>query len=408
MIHVCFSLHDKTGRYSKFTGTTILSIFENTNSEVTAHILHDNTLTAENRDKFIYLAGRYGQLVKFYNVEELCADKISEILNFAPEVKNAYVSIGTFYRLLIPQIIPSDVDKIIYLDSDIIVNLDLKELWQIDLGDKISAAVPEILLYKTIDNMKHWFPLCAYGIVKAEDYFNAGVLLMDLNLFRNAESAIMQGIRFCAKNPRYQGYHDQDVLNYCFSTKYLKLSDKFNRPAQVVRLEDESPAKKIYHYAGGSFGVGLGLDINDWLNRLWMDYFIKSPWFDTDSMGRLYEGFKKLQTEQKKSEINLSATMSGKTRAFIVFEDELDKLVENFSVKNEEEIFVIKTGTPLEKIIELMNALHGEKVFFIMLPEFPFNLLTEAGFVQGKDFLNAYDFFSDIQAKQAYQLIKEM
>ena len=408
MIHVCFSLHDKTGRYSKFTGTTILSIFENTNSEVTIHILHDNSLTAENRDKFIYLAGRYGQYMKFYNVEKSCADKIAEINELIPAVKDSYFTVGAFYRLFTPVLFPSDVDKIIYLDSDIIVNLDLKELWKIDLGDKILAAVPEILSYKTKKIMNAGFPLCADGIVKFEDYFNSGVLLMDLNLFRNAESAIMQGIRFCAQNFRYIGYVDQDVLNYCFSTKALNLPSKFNQSTQFSRIENESPAKKIYHYSGGSFGLGVGLDISDPFNCLWTDYFIKSPWFDTDSMGRLYEGFKKLQTEQKKSEINLSATMSGKTRAFIVFEDELDKLVENFSVKNEEEIFVIKTGTPLEKIIELMNALHGEKVFFIMLPEFPFNLLTEAGFVQGKDFLNAYDFFSDIQAKQAYQLIKEM
>ena len=79
MIHICFGLYDKTGRYSKFTGTTMLSIFDNTNSEVTVHILHDNTLTQDNRDKFIYLAGRYNQHVKFYNAEELCADKINFI-----------------------------------------------------------------------------------------------------------------------------------------------------------------------------------------------------------------------------------------------------------------------------------------------------------------------------------------
>ena len=64
MIHVCFAIYDKTGRYSKFTGTTMLSLFENTTSSVTVHILHDNTLPAENRDKFSYIAGRYGQANK--------------------------------------------------------------------------------------------------------------------------------------------------------------------------------------------------------------------------------------------------------------------------------------------------------------------------------------------------------
>ena len=58
MIHVCYGLYDKNGHYSKFTGTSILSMFENTNEDVTVHILHDNTLTQENRDKFIYIAGK--------------------------------------------------------------------------------------------------------------------------------------------------------------------------------------------------------------------------------------------------------------------------------------------------------------------------------------------------------------
>ena len=107
MIHVCFGLHDKTGRYSKFTGTAMCSIFENTTSKVTVYILHDNTLTQDNRDKFIYLAGQYNQFVEFYNVEELCADKIAEMIELIPSVKTSRFSIATFYRLLIPQVLHS-------------------------------------------------------------------------------------------------------------------------------------------------------------------------------------------------------------------------------------------------------------------------------------------------------------
>ena len=65
MIHVCFCFRDKTGRYAKFAGTSMLSVFENTDSEVTVHILHDDTLTPDNRDKFSYLAGRFSKFVKF-------------------------------------------------------------------------------------------------------------------------------------------------------------------------------------------------------------------------------------------------------------------------------------------------------------------------------------------------------
>jgi len=76
MIHVCLCFHDETGQYSKFAGTTILSLFENANTipllpSITVHILHGHTLTKDNREKFMCLAGHYGQLINFYNVEEL-------------------------------------------------------------------------------------------------------------------------------------------------------------------------------------------------------------------------------------------------------------------------------------------------------------------------------------------------
>ena len=407
MIHVCFGLYDKTGSYSKFTGTAMLSLFENTSADVTVHILHDDTLTQDNREKFIYLAGRYNQLVKFYNVEELCPDKISEMIKLIPYAKTSRLSVAALYRLLIPQIFPADIDKCIYLDSDIIVNLDIKELWQIELGDKVFAAVPEILSYKTNDSMKYFFPLCEDGIVKCEDYFNSGVLLMNLNRLRNEENKITDGLIFCSKNHKYQGYGDQDILNYCFSTQALKLPAKFNRFSQYVRLEKESPGKKIYHYAGGSFGLGLGANMKDFLNRLWMNYFIKSPWFDTEAIGRFYDT---ARAEYQKGMINLSAAMSGKIRAFMTTEENLETLVEKFSVKEYEEIILVKGGTPVQKIIDAINISRNEKFFFIMFPNFPFNVLKEAGLVEGEDFLNAYDFLlqEEIMPFKSYPLIKAL
>ena len=180
MIHVCFALTDKSGRYAKFTGTTLASIFANTSAQVTAHILHDATLTADNRDKLSQLAGR-NQRVEFYNVDELCPDKITEIKNLLPDAQASHFSLATTYRLLLTQILPQSLDKIIYLDSDIIVNLDIAELWRVELGEKIFAAVPEIFSeVEGVDGMKKNFPLCRDGLVDAHDYFNAGVLLMNV------------------------------------------------------------------------------------------------------------------------------------------------------------------------------------------------------------------------------------
>ena len=276
MIHVCFGLHDADGRYSKFTGTTLTSIFENTDSEVTAHILHDATLTDDNRDKFLSLAERYNQFVKFYNVDKLDVGENSPIKKFLSYAEKSYLSVATTFRLLLPKFLSVNIEKVIYLDSDVIVNLDITELWQIELGDKILGVVPEI--YNEI-NTSVRFDLCRAGLVKAEDYFNSGVLIINAKLFRAVQNFMTDRINFLIEHSECK-FLDQDLLNYCFSTRTLKLPAKFNRFLESVNDNGEGLIERnIYHYAGGRMGFEVAND----LKRLWMDYFLKSGWLDSES-----------------------------------------------------------------------------------------------------------------------------
>ena len=200
MIHVCFALYDLARHYSKFTGTAMLSLFENTSSKVTVHLLYDNTLTEDNREKFIQIAENYGQTLKLYNVEELCTEEIEKIKEFFPNVGTDRHSIAMFYRFFIPHILPQDVEKLLYLDSDIIVNLDIEEFWQIELDDKPFGAVPEVNQISdkvfAIENQKKYIKICGEGVVNTEDYFNAGVMLMNLKVLREEEDTILSGTKY--------------------------------------------------------------------------------------------------------------------------------------------------------------------------------------------------------------------
>ena len=394
MIHVCFGLHDKTGRYAKFTGTAMLSLFDNTTSEVTVHILHDNTLTQDNREKFIYLAGRYNQLVKFYNVEELCADKIAKFIEYIPHVKTSRLTIGALYRLLIPHLLSEDIRKVIYLDADIVVNLDIRKLWQIELGDKILAAVSEVS--NDID-IERYAKLCYEGYVKREDYFNSGVLLMNVKNLRLEDEAITDGIKFVG-NFFTSSCLDQEVLNYSFSTNYIKLPVRFNYFIKSHRNpKDIIIDNKIYHYTDSPSGKGFGLNMIDRFNRLWPSYFIKTPFFNEETIGRLYSSVQNLHVELKQSMINVSAMMSGKTRAFFTTPDNVAALREIFSVRKDESIILAESEQSFQKLIDAMKKAKGKKVFFIVLPNFPFNLLIQEGFVPGKDFVNGLEFLSEAQ-----------
>ncbi|MBQ3725697.1 MAG: hypothetical protein II902_01365 [Selenomonadaceae bacterium] len=404
MIHICFGLYDKTGRYSKFTGTTMLSVFENSNTpprSTTVHILHDNTLTLDNREKFLQLAARYDQAVNFYNVDELCRNELEKFSRRIPFMRNARTTIGTFYKFLIMYVLPKEIEKVIYLDADIVVNLDIAELWQVELGARPLGAVPVYLQDKNeadgLKRMKRGFDLPGLGLVKSEDYFNAGVLVMNLKRLRGEEKKILDGMKFRGEHPEFRMF-DQCIWNYCFSTEYLKLPLKFNRSVVKVRTEDGGRVeKKIYHFTANNSFWSFGLDTRDGLNRLWLDYFIKTPWFDSETFGRIHDVVQNLHASLKNYMRGLSVELAGKGRAFIIHERSLksfDVLAKAFSIRADEKIIVVSEGMPLQKLLDAMNASRGKKIFFVVIPNFPFHLLKEAGFVRGKDFLNGYDFLS--------------
>ncbi len=287
LIHVCFALYDGTKTYSRFTGTAMLSLFENTKSKVTIHLLHDNTLTDDNRDKLMQIVERYGQQLKFYNVEELCADRLAEINNYFPQAKESHFSIATFYRFFIPDLfLPQGIEKAIYLDSDIVVNLDIEEFWQIELSDKPLGVVPEI------DNdvpVKEVALFVKEDVIPKEIYFNAGILLMNLKVLHNEEATILAGMKFISEYPSRVSCFDQDILNYCFAASSLRLPIKFNFYVKFARPKNDwTIGEKIYHYADGR--NSLGMDLNAPYNRLFMDYFIKTPWFDDDTRVALAGG----------------------------------------------------------------------------------------------------------------------
>lgn len=403
MIHVCFALRDETGYSAKFVGTTMLSIFENIFKplpSVTVHILHDNTLTDDNRSKFSYMAGHYGQCVKFYNVEELCTDKIKEINQIFPSADETLSQGAAFYKFFIPQVLPADIEKAIYLEALTIVNMDISELWRVELGDKMLGAVPTLDIGSDLQPQDK---IVVDGVIKQEDYFNSGVLLLNLKLLRGKEKFMIDGMKFALKK-KYFNLLDQAVLNYCFALQAVKLPAQFNQFVKWARRRKETLEKKIYQYTD----YALRLEMNEPFNSLWMEYFSKTPWFNVAIIGRLYEGFQQVHINLKKSMINISMIMSNKARAFFVVPSYVDELKKIFNIRDDEEIIPLENRESLQKLIDAMKKSQDKKVFFIMAQNFPFDVLTKAGFIFGRDFLNAMEFLSEEQgvSLNSYKLIQ--
>lgn len=388
MIHVCFGLHDGNGRYSKFVGTTMASIFDNTSANVTIHILHDDSLTDANREKFSWLAGHYNQRVKFHNVDKICPEEISYLREKLADKINLRFSIGAFYRLLIKKILSTG--RAIYLDADIIVNMDIAELWRVDMQNFPVAATPEFKA--THNRMITDKFLIKTKAVRAEDYFCSGVVMFDLD--KIYDSMFTDGVDFLANNPKCESV-DQDILNAFFSKNYLKLAQKFD---SFVLAEKPPVAPKIYHYAGN----GLGLNLQDAFDRLWLEYFSRTPWFDVDMIGNLAEEIRKTVDKLNLQVQSLMAACVNRRRAFFVNPRNLEVMRLIFAVCDDDLIVEERDENSLNELLSNMEEFRGQRLFIILHEKYEAlkAIFLQRGFVEQKDFVDGLNFMARAQCGQ--------
>lgn len=127
-----------------------------------------------------------------------------------------YITLATFYRLAIVEVLPNNLDKVLYLDGDMIVEQDLKELWDTDLQNNVVVAVEDEESYANSKRL---------GL--SGNYFNAGVLLLDLGKLRK-ENLFKASIEYLKKNYYRIIYQDQDILNGLLDGKCKFVPLKWN------------------------------------------------------------------------------------------------------------------------------------------------------------------------------------
>lgn len=272
-IHVCYALNDKTGHYSKFLGTSIFSLLSNTLSKVTVHILCDNTLSAQNRDFLTRTVRRFEQQVFFYDVSEI--KEIAEYLRCLPEIFEQYFTPACLYRLIVWKILPGYIKKIIYLDADTIIHLDIVTLWAEPTGGGLAAVVDPVI--KSIPSKR------SLSVFNHDIYFNAGVMILERAQFCLPD---WKGkiVWFLRHFPNLQ-YSDQDVLNYYYSDKYYSLKPCYNIIVGYERFcQRQAVEPRIYHYSGPA----NTFDFDDVYNQLFFQYFTKTLWCNTDFLSRMW------------------------------------------------------------------------------------------------------------------------
>lgn len=262
--------------YVPYCGVMLTSVFENhKDRDVNVYIMIDKPLHEANQKKFAQLAKRYHQHIHYCMVDK------SMFVNL-PFYGYGRLSIVTYYRLYAADLLPRDVDLVLYLDCDIIVNDSFANLFEMDWTNLGIGAVPDMCC-----EWQEFYDRLEYE--KSLGYFNAGVALINLNYWREHDVK-QQCLDYLTTNYDRVINNDQDVLNYVlrnckrtlpFTYNYqiqLRMPYFFDGFSDMMKHEVLSTTNpSIIHYAA---------ELKPWMvkyysypfNDVWHLYKKQSPW----------------------------------------------------------------------------------------------------------------------------------
>jgi len=181
--------------------------FNNPNQGFTFHCITRN-VNEQARDEIRTYLATSQSVVYFYEVSE------ELIKNF---VVGSHWNVSVYLKLFFPLLVPRELTRLLYLDTDIVVNASLKRLYEEDLEKYPLGAVYDCYVKKQED----------IGITQEGNYFNSGVMLFNLPLWKEQKIS-EKAIDFLHQYPEKIKFVDQDALNAVLIDNWKKLPEKYN------------------------------------------------------------------------------------------------------------------------------------------------------------------------------------
>ncbi|MFR9164818.1 MAG: glycosyltransferase family 8 protein [Dysgonomonas sp.] len=237
-------------KYIKHCIVTIVSLIENNRDENIDIYIVSQGLTKENEDLLRdVVVNSYKNNINFctYN-EELLEGSFS----ISDETK--HISISTYLRFFLPQILPQSLSKVLYIDCDIIVRKSIRDLWNTDISNYAVGCIEDVLSEDSENHDRLGYP-------EKFSYFNAGVLLINLDYWRKNDIQ-NKLVEYVLQNPQKLRFNDQDALNAVLFDQKLFVAPKWNmmdafffviRKAKKIdwnEIDAEMYDPAIVHYNG--------------------------------------------------------------------------------------------------------------------------------------------------------------
>lgn len=377
-IQVGFGLHDKSGSYSMWVGVTMQSIIEHTKSKVCFHILVDDTVSQDNKNKLVEVAAVGGQRIKFHNVDKALFTDIANRME--------RYTIGAMFRVLLPEMLLG-ISKIIYLDADLLFNRDIKELWDMNIEDYSLIAA-----YDAGQGDGDLAPIVVKrGEIDSKRYFNTGVLYMNLDKIRINGNMREKVVNYFANTPESL-FPDQDALNALYNKETLVLDTTWNYLSQWVRNKKEKLEEKVYHYAASV----LQLCSRSEMDQLYFETINHTPWGNEVGSKILVNSIERMHDRLRLLE-DICMQVSG-TKKIRVFYGEETKAMRNMykllDIQEGDYRVLTEAKDNCNSILSCkeLSILHketNEHIIFV-LPQADnwraVNNLVQMGYTEGKDF----------------------
>ncbi|MBW4553037.1 MAG: glycosyltransferase family 8 protein [Aphanocapsa sp. GSE-SYN-MK-11-07L] len=225
----------------------------------------DGGITKKNKQKILKTLSSEKCEVVFIDKPDGLTQNLEQAYQYTVTAGKAkdYISIAQYYRLLIAELLPEQAQKAIYLDSDLVIQGNLGQLWQADLNNNYVLAAQDTWVH-SVSAANGLLNYRELGISPDSKYFNSGVLVINIKKWR-AEKVFMTAANYLNQYKDKIIYGDQDVLNAIFAGQWGELNPRWNVTARVYEYKswEESPYSKqcyneltsqdpyIIHYVSG-------------------------------------------------------------------------------------------------------------------------------------------------------------
>jgi lipopolysaccharide biosynthesis glycosyltransferase len=205
--------------YLEHTAALIASALEHRDGlDLHVHYLHEPSLPAHDGGLLEQMVSAGGAALSLVPVTP---ERIADL----PGIN--HLTPATWYRVFVPELLP-DLDRVLYVDADAIVMDSLRPLWETDLRDATVAAVTNVFEPWNLDYER--------SLNLPRPYFNAGILLMDLERMR-AGDVVRRVLEYAMANLDRLPWGDQCPLNVVLSDSRHDLHPRWNCMNSVVYFE---------------------------------------------------------------------------------------------------------------------------------------------------------------------------